>query len=482
VEQLSWIRLNMYKRLLILTNSRLAPKLLAAVREWADEITVEMIEDRDTLRQSLSSGASGTLLVAFGTGVIVPRDLIEALGGACFNIHPGSPEYPGRDPHHFAVYDHAAQFGATAHHMTERVDAGPIIDVELFDVSQEATPRHLLDRAEAAGCRIFDRLVPRLLRGELPVPLPLLWGSRKTTRRDFYELSQVSPVENSGEFERRRRATLMEPHCNLWTEINGYRFAISNLIKGASAASSSCWTEFTEAGYVRLLELASSRYQFATFKRRNATPHVLWRHDVDYSVHRALRLARLEHERGLVATYFFCLRLPFYNMFEPEIQRMARAIIALGHRVGLHFDASGYPHDVWTADQLNTRLDWERRCLEQLLEFELDAVSFHDPSAGGFLRFDSSELGGMVNAYSSEFRRDYGYCSDSNGYWRFAPIAEVLSSGQHAKLQVLTHPGWWTPSALSPWLRIERAVMGRARAVMRGYDEHLARSGRHNHR
>ena len=39
----------------------------------------------------------------------------------------------------------------------------------------------------------------------------------------------------------------------------------------------------------------------------------LWRHDVDYSPHRALALAKLEAAKGISATYFFQRRSAFYN-------------------------------------------------------------------------------------------------------------------------------------------------------------------------
>jgi len=238
------------------------------------------------------------------------------------------------------------------------------------------------------------------------------------------------------------------------------------------------WSDFTEDAYSRLVDLARDRYRFATFDDRREDRHVLWRHDLDTSVHRALRCAQIEDEKGVVATYFFCLRLPYYNLLEPAVQALACRIVALGHRVGLHFDASAYIEETWSLPRLEARLAEERDLLARLLNSRVDAVSFHDPTAGNVLRFDQAELAGMTNAYGRTLRHDYGYCSDSNGYWRFAPITDVIASGEHERLQVLTHPEWWTLEPMAPRQRIERAILGRARAAMHSYDEHLARSGR----
>jgi methionyl-tRNA formyltransferase len=87
----------------------------------------QMAADIDALEPALLARAR---LVAFTTPVIVPPGVLDALGYGAYNFHPGPPEYPGWAPAHFAVYDRAPLFGATAHVMVERVDAGPIVGVE----------------------------------------------------------------------------------------------------------------------------------------------------------------------------------------------------------------------------------------------------------------------------------------------------------------------------------------------------------------
>lgn len=266
---------------------------------------------------------------------------------------------------------------------------------------------------------------------------------------------------------------------SLFIEHHGYRFRLDGPVTG-KAQERAEWSDFTESAYGALIEMAKQRYRFASFGERSDDRHVLWRHDLDTSVHRALRLAAIENEKGVAATYLFALHMPYYNLLEPAMAASARRILALGHHAGLHFDASAYADENWTLDRLETRLAEERELLAAILGQSVDAVSFHDPTAGNLLRFDQAELGGMRNAYGRELREGYGYCSDSNGHWRFAPIAEVVAAGAHDRLQVLTHPEWWTPEAMPPRRRIERAILGRARAAMRGYDDHLARSGRRN--
>ena len=76
--------------------------------------------------------------------------------------------------------------------------------------------------------------------------------------------------------------------------------------------------DFTEARYTEIVRDAKSFYRFKTFDEPCEQPHVLWCHDIDYSVHRAMRLAEIEAEEGVTATYFFLLHSPFYNLLEPD--------------------------------------------------------------------------------------------------------------------------------------------------------------------
>ena len=62
--------------------------------------------------------------------------------------------------------------------------------------------------------------------------------------------------------------------------------------------------EFTENGYGKILDFAVEHYTFVPFGSHAQSPSLLWRHDVDMSVHRALALSQLEFDRGLAASYF----------------------------------------------------------------------------------------------------------------------------------------------------------------------------------
>ena len=237
--------------------------------------------------------------------------------------------------------------------------------------------------------------------------------------------------------------------------------------------------EFTENGYGKILDFAAEHYTFVPFGSHAQSPSLLWRHDVDMSVHRALALSQLEFDRGLAASYFIRLHSEYYNAFEWPIRRKIQEISARGHAIGLHFEADprlSFPDE----DFLEEKLEEERAILEGLAEVEVTAVSFHDPHMGDLLRFRRETYAGMANAYAYLGEAGYVYVSDSNGYWRFRGLSDVLAENIGRNVHVLTHPEWWTPEALPPRARMQRCTDGRAAAIKQLYDTLLDQEGRVN--
>jgi hypothetical protein len=237
--------------------------------------------------------------------------------------------------------------------------------------------------------------------------------------------------------------------------------------------------DFTVKHYRQLLRAARASYRFATY---DAIPwdtrFVLWRHDLDYSINRAAALAGIEAEEDVTATYFVNPSSEYYNPFEPGQAQLIKHILNLGHRLGLHFDAAF--HDIQDEDALHRKVAQEGRWLAEAFGVLPTVFSFHNPGAAQ-LQSDAENYGGLINCYSRRFKAEIPYCSDSNGYWRFRRLHDVLTDATDPCLQVLTHPGWWQEKPMPPRQRIFRSVYGRAASTLRAYDANLELHDRTNH-
>ncbi len=236
------------------------------------------------------------------------------------------------------------------------------------------------------------------------------------------------------------------------------------------------FADFTEDNYKKLLILAKQKFEFIQFGETSNQPHILLRHDIDYSVHRALRLAEIENDLSIKSTYFLLLHSEFYNLFEQSIVELIKEIHQLGHRLALHYDLSFQP--VTDKNKLLKKIEMEKNIIETLFDTELDAISFHNPDFFGCL--DDETILGMINAYSAVLKANYKYCSDSNGYWRFDRLQDVIENPDYNKLHILVHPCWWTKDIMSPHARIKTCINGRAKKTLKNYDDLLVKAGRSN--
>ena len=103
-------------------------------------LSIKEVNHRADIERLQKEGLNESIFINFDNGLIVPEGVLEGLNWRAFNYHSAPPEYPGRDVHHFAIYDDAEYFGATLHKMTKRVDEGEILSVRRFKISKSDTP------------------------------------------------------------------------------------------------------------------------------------------------------------------------------------------------------------------------------------------------------------------------------------------------------------------------------------------------------
>jgi methionyl-tRNA formyltransferase len=146
-------------------------------------------------------------LIAFVTTEIVSQSTLARLGYGAFNFHPGPPSYPGWAPAHFALYERATEFGATAHVMVERVDAGPIVGVAVFPIPAAISVGDLERLAYLHLARLFGRMAKTLATDPMSPPaLAVQWGSKKYSRRHYRAICDIPLDIAKDELERRLKA------------------------------------------------------------------------------------------------------------------------------------------------------------------------------------------------------------------------------------------------------------------------------------
>lgn len=235
--------------------------------------------------------------------------------------------------------------------------------------------------------------------------------------------------------------------------------------------------DFTLDNYRHLIQLAKEKgFQFILHKDEfvQERKDIIWRHDVEFEPDIALNMAKIEHEEGVVASYFFQIHCPYYNVTDSHYRGVFLAIKDLGHLVGLHFDCRYW--GITSEEQLKDYIILDKDYLIANMGVEIDTFSFHNttPFTQSCLAY---KYGGLINVYSSFFKQRYNYCGDSLGYWRFDRLEDVLNDENVQHLQVLTHDANWSDEVLSPRKRFAKAMRNHADRLIKGQVDGLHSKG-----
>lgn len=235
--------------------------------------------------------------------------------------------------------------------------------------------------------------------------------------------------------------------------------------------------DFTLDNYRHLIKLTKEKgFQFIFHKDDFVSERkdVIWRHDVEFEPNIALKMAQIEKEENVKATYFFQLHSPLYNTIDPNYRKVFHDIRNMGHCVGLHFDSSYW--GITSEEELHNYIRIDKEYFERNMGVEIDTFSFHNttPFTQSCLEY---EYGGLINSYASFFKDHYNYCGDSLGYWRFDRLEDVLKDDSVRHLQVLTHDANWSEEVLSPRKRFAKAMFDRAERQVKGQVDYLHKNG-----
>jgi len=147
--------------------------------------------------------------------------------------------------------------------------------------------------------------------------------------------------------------------------------------------------DFTLNIYRELLStLLNSGFEFYVLKELCAgvmkEPYIVLRHDVDRKPENALRMAEIENNMGVKATYYFRI---VKKVFDPEI---IKKISAMGHEVGYHYEDLSMQHG-----DIEEALKSFKRNVEMLRELvPVNTVSMH---GNPLSKYDNRKLTTLLN-------------------------------------------------------------------------------------
>ena len=196
--------------------------------------------------------------------------------------------------------------------------------------------------------------------------------------------------------------------------------------------------DFTIPTYIKFLHYIKKHYQIIPLMRalKYDTPYLVLRHDVDYSLDAAARMAKIEYDADVEATYAFLFSSKHYNLLERNALKSLRLISSLGHEVALHYDLKMYRE---YGVNLGTTLKQELNLLKQLVGKPVKSIVMHQI---GLEQIDPfKNYPDVINGFNKDVYNLY--ITDSYRAW-YRESLKKLFSFKYDKVQLLIHPSVWT--------------------------------------
>ncbi|HOJ34117.1 MAG TPA: methionyl-tRNA formyltransferase [Candidatus Hydrogenedentes bacterium] len=132
-------------------------------------VYVDSMEEREL--QPLAARKPDMILVG-GFGIIFKKALLQLPPLGCVNCHASLlPKHRGPNPYRAAILCGETQTGVTFHMMTERIDAGDLLEQYPFAITSEDTAASLLEKASALAADHVAGLCDRIEKGQVrPIP------------------------------------------------------------------------------------------------------------------------------------------------------------------------------------------------------------------------------------------------------------------------------------------------------------------------
>lgn len=232
--------------------------------------------------------------------------------------------------------------------------------------------------------------------------------------------------------------------------------------------------DFTLSNYSKLLAIAKQNYDFVLYTNESKPTNksIILRHDLEFSIPIALKMAHIEANQGIQATYFLQIHSDFYNAFDRSNYDAIKEIISLGHKLGLHFDAHFW--GITKEEELEPKILLDKETIEKHFDVKIETISFHITNPF-LMTCDKETYSGLINVYSKYYKTQVGYCADSTGYWRFEILEDKLLEAKDVYFQLLIHDGMWQESVLPPRRRVFKVIDDQADRLKLLYDDALVK-------
>lgn len=142
------------------------PVKVAAEKHGLPVLQPEKVKEPEQLKEILE--LKPDLIVTAAFGQILPKELLDAPGHGCINVHASLlPKLRGGAPIHYSIIQGMKETGITIMYMVEKLDAGDILSQVVVPIDERDHTGILHDKLSLAGSKLLKETIPELLNGNI---------------------------------------------------------------------------------------------------------------------------------------------------------------------------------------------------------------------------------------------------------------------------------------------------------------------------
>ena len=214
---------------------------------------------------------------------------------------------------------------------------------------------------------------------------------------------------------------------------------------------------FSYQEYKNIIDRIFVHLPIVTFDSVNSQTlkYCVIRHDVEFSVERALHLAQVEAELNIASTYVFQICNNNYNPFSHKNRELIHKIHDLGHHIGIHVHLGNFNE---SNESVENYIIKQSQLLSTALDYPINKFSLHRPlhkhirnviNIPGYINMSDSKFFTFTDTYSV-YDLPVLYLADSNHQWKYGNPLDIDFS-KISKMQLNCHPFSWTEKGLDNW-------------------------------
>lgn len=207
---------------------------------------------------------------------------------------------------------------------------------------------------------------------------------------------------------------------------------------------------FSYEEYRNIIKLVKLNLPIIDFSdvAKNQNKFCVIRHDIEFSIDRALEIAKIEKDLDIKSTFTVQLRNNTYNALSEKNINLIKRIKDMGHEIGLHQNPPSL-----SLEKIKENILKDIEVLEYYYEFKIDRFAFHRPNLNPEILGWYVQVNNLINCNGNKYFHYFigkkpkdlnvTYLADSNHQWKYGHPVEI-DFNVIKKLQINTHPFSWT--------------------------------------